>query len=406
VQSQATTGLPITQYIYDADGTRVAKGTITTMSCDPSANGFQFTENYVLGPGGEELSMFDGSGTWQRTNLYAGGKLIGTADMASSELGQQVAALHFHLEDPLGTRRMQLSGNLADLGQPETDIQSLPFGDQLNSYPDPYAPSTADDSTPLHFTGKERDTESGNDYFGARYYASSMGRFMSPDWAAKIMPVPYAVLDDPQSLNLYSYVRNNPLSRTDPDGHYDCNGNECKMLKNSLKDVNKASNSKKLTADQRATLKGIVAFYGKAGDHNGVTVNTGNASVGANGGTHTDADGKTTISLKLSNWDSKGLSADSARTEKAATVAHEGEHGVQQQDHGMPHSAGSEYLGELQAYAIQGAVNEARGVDSAYGIWTQGGGFNEGQVQKYADKSTDMFCGGCWHPTRQEEPQQ
>ena len=31
------------------------------------------------------------------------------------------------------------------------------------------------------FTGKERDTESGNDYFGARYYASTMGRFMSPD---------------------------------------------------------------------------------------------------------------------------------------------------------------------------------------------------------------------------------
>jgi hypothetical protein len=33
-------------------------------------------------------------------------------------------------------------------------------------------------------TGKERDTESGNDYFGARYYASSMGRWLSPDWSA------------------------------------------------------------------------------------------------------------------------------------------------------------------------------------------------------------------------------
>lgn len=69
------------------------------------------------------------------------------------------------------------------------------------------------------FTGKERDTESGNDYFGARYYASSMGRFMSPDWSAKEDPVPYAQLDDPQSLNLYSYVRNNPLAKADPDGH-------------------------------------------------------------------------------------------------------------------------------------------------------------------------------------------
>src|ERR1700689_933152 len=68
-------------------------------------------------------------------------------------------------------------------------------------------------------TGKERDAESGLDYFGARYYASSMGRFMSPDWAAKAQPVPYADLTNPQSLNLYSYVGNNPLSHTDPDGH-------------------------------------------------------------------------------------------------------------------------------------------------------------------------------------------
>jgi RHS repeat-associated protein len=74
------------------------------------------------------------------------------------------------------------------------------------------------------FTGKERDTESGLDYFGARYYGSSMGRFMSPDWAAKATPVPYAKLDNPQSLNLFAYVGNNPLSRMDPDGHIDCSG--------------------------------------------------------------------------------------------------------------------------------------------------------------------------------------
>jgi RHS repeat-associated protein len=68
-------------------------------------------------------------------------------------------------------------------------------------------------------TGKERDTESGNDYFGARYYSSAMGRFMSPDWSAKYEPVPYAKLDNPQTLNLYSYVQNNPLSSFDDDGH-------------------------------------------------------------------------------------------------------------------------------------------------------------------------------------------
>ena len=68
-------------------------------------------------------------------------------------------------------------------------------------------------------TGKERDAETNNDYFMARYYNSDTGRFLSPDWSAKIEPVPYASLGDPQSLNLYSYVRNNPLASVDPDGH-------------------------------------------------------------------------------------------------------------------------------------------------------------------------------------------
>jgi RHS repeat-associated protein len=69
------------------------------------------------------------------------------------------------------------------------------------------------------YTGKERDAESGLDYFGARYYASSMGRFMSPDWAKTPQDVPYADLSDPQSLNLYGFVLNNPLSKVDKDGH-------------------------------------------------------------------------------------------------------------------------------------------------------------------------------------------
>lgn len=200
-------------YIYDAEGRRVAKGTITTLSCDPSTNGFHLTASYVLDEDGSELTQQDGSGNWQRTNVYVAGKLLATYDLNG---------LHFHLTDPLGTRRMQVSGNLNTIGVPDTDIQSLPYGDAPYSYPDPYAPATADDATPLHFTGKERDSESGNDYFGARYYASSMGRFLSPDWSAKVEPVPYAKLDNPQSLNLYAYVDNNPLSSFDPDGHLKC----------------------------------------------------------------------------------------------------------------------------------------------------------------------------------------
>jgi len=68
-------------------------------------------------------------------------------------------------------------------------------------------------------TGKERDAESGNDYMFARYYNSATGRFLSPDWSAKEEPVPYAKLDNPQTLNLYAYVGNNPVGRADADGH-------------------------------------------------------------------------------------------------------------------------------------------------------------------------------------------
>ena len=67
------------------------------------------------------------------------------------------------------------------------------------------------------FTGKERDIESGLEYFGARYYGSSMGRFQSPDPSG----MAFTSLSNPQSFNMYSYVQNNPLNAVDPDG-LDC----------------------------------------------------------------------------------------------------------------------------------------------------------------------------------------
>ncbi|HZQ66881.1 MAG TPA: RHS repeat-associated core domain-containing protein [Terriglobales bacterium] len=64
------------------------------------------------------------------------------------------------------------------------------------------------------FTGKERDSESGLDNFGARYYSSSLGRFTSAD-PVTMLPDRLA---DPQQINLYAYGRSNPLRFVDPTG--------------------------------------------------------------------------------------------------------------------------------------------------------------------------------------------
>jgi RHS repeat-associated protein len=186
-------------YIYDAEGRRVAKGSISQWNCDMDNNGFAETGGYVLGPNGEQMTETDGQSNWVHTNVYANGELIAT---------YTPSGLSFHLNDWLGTRRMDTDV----FGSPGASYQSLPFGELLNS--------AQIITSPEHFfTGKERDSESGLDYFGARYYGSSMGRWMSPDWADKPEAVPYSDLANPQSLNLYGYVNNNPLSHADADGH-------------------------------------------------------------------------------------------------------------------------------------------------------------------------------------------
>lgn len=79
------------------------------------------------------------------------------------------------------------------------------------------------------FQGKELDDETGLYNFGARYYSPSLGRYMSPDWSSRPVPVPFADLSNPQTLNLYSYGKNNPTTIADKDGH--CPGDDCKNVK-------------------------------------------------------------------------------------------------------------------------------------------------------------------------------
>ncbi len=138
--------------------------------------------------------------SWQYTNVYANGELLATYDNTG---------LHFALNDWLGTKRVQAS----PAGAVELNCWNLPFNDGFG------CSGPGSDSSNLHYTGKEHDPYTALDLFGAREYTNFSGRFLSPDWSTKPEDVPYADLSNPQSLNLYSYVNNNPLSKTDKDGH-------------------------------------------------------------------------------------------------------------------------------------------------------------------------------------------
>ena len=94
----------------------------------------------------------------------------------------------------------------------------LPFGEELGTSVAGRGSdgSSQDDTIRQKFTSKEHDPESALDYFGARYYGSTMGRFTSPD------PDPGSMdITNPQSFNRYAYVLGNPLGNVDPSG-MDC----------------------------------------------------------------------------------------------------------------------------------------------------------------------------------------
>jgi hypothetical protein len=110
-----------------------------------------------------------------------------------------------------------------------------------------------------------------------------MGRFMSPDWSAKAEPVPYAKLDNPQTLNLYAYVGNNPLIRIDADGHYElrssgCGDNaKCQKKWDKAADKFEARRAKDLNS-KKADVRAAAAAYGARGEANGVHLGFANTA--------------------------------------------------------------------------------------------------------------------------------
>lgn len=198
-------------YLYDGDGKRVEKCTegSTPGTCATNATGTL----YWTGTGSDPLAETDLSGNVLENYIFFNGQRIARRDASTK-------AVHYYFSDHLGTHSLITDAN-GDMS-PQSESDFYPYGGEI--------PITTGDPNHYKFTGKERDPESGLDYFGARFNASSLGRFMTPDWSESPTPVPNADFEDPQSLNLYSYVRNNPITDTDPDGHCDW----CQRLGNYL----------------------------------------------------------------------------------------------------------------------------------------------------------------------------
>jgi RHS repeat-associated protein len=137
------------------------------------------------------------------------GQLVAEYRNTPVELG---GGTSFVTTDHLGSIRFITHRN----GDIKSRHDYLPFGEELtigriNHPGQPYY--NQPDGLNQKFTGKERDAESGLDYFGARYYSSSTGRFTSADSYTGSPQMP-------QTFNLYAYTINNPLRYTDPTGNF------------------------------------------------------------------------------------------------------------------------------------------------------------------------------------------
>ena len=180
-----------TTYSYDGDGRRVKK-------VDNSG-----TIIFVYNAGGELIAEYT-SGTPSNG---------GTSYLTSDHLGSTRVV----------TSAADGSGNVAVKAR----YDYLPFGEEIGADKGNRSSVTGyvtSNGTRQKFTQKERDSESGLDYFLARYYSSAQGRFTSAD-----KPFAGQYEDDPQSWNLFAYARNNPLLYVDPLGEdynvFDKDGN-------------------------------------------------------------------------------------------------------------------------------------------------------------------------------------
>lgn len=195
-------------YAYDAAGNMTRDKNSTTLAYD--------AENHQT-VYGEAGYAYDGDGkrvkkTWDgKTTIFvydALGKMV--AEYTNAAV-QGEGGTSYLTQDQLGSTRVVTNS----AGAVTSRLDYAPFGEEIaaNVGGRTEAQGYVDDSVRQKFTGYERDDETGLDFAQARYYSSWQGRFTSPD-----KPLVDQQQSSPQSWNLYSYVRNNPLRLVDPTG--------------------------------------------------------------------------------------------------------------------------------------------------------------------------------------------
>ena len=205
---------------YDAAG---------NLKADWAANAFKYDGDNRLvafdapvGTDSDTTYSYDGEG--RRVRKVVGGAsgvtttyVYNVGDQLVAEFGGTAPAqpgTRYLTPDPLGSTRLVTAEDQSVLSRHDY----LPFGEEIGSglggrsSVSGYTPSRTDGPT-QKFTGKERDAESQLDYFGARYFSGAGGRFTSAD-----APFADQFAENPQSWNLYSYTRNNPLRYVDRTG--------------------------------------------------------------------------------------------------------------------------------------------------------------------------------------------
>jgi RHS repeat-associated protein len=329
-----------TTYLYDGDGKRVEKATGCTT---PAAS-----KLYWYGTGSDPLTESSASGTPSAEYVFFNGKRIARIDLPS-------AVVHYYFSDHLGSANVVTSS--AGVIQDESDY--YPFGGEraiTNSDPNNYK-----------FTGKERDSESGLDNFGARFDSSSMGRFMSPD------PLGGRLIN-PQTLNKYSYVANNPINFTDPTGLYTCKDQaDCK----SKQDIAFEKARQQDLKSKDPNVVRAAQAYGDPTKDNGVGVQFGDPGKGKNGTTVNDVRVDPNDPSKVQASETVTIRSGLSGTSLAETVGHEGDHVADAQDFVKTidiKSGGAdqaknltEYATELKAYLVSNSILTSAGEKSNFG---------------------------------------